>query len=355
LSTRDDLTRIGERMRRTSSLGISPASLDDELRAMPEPAEQSWNEGETLFERGAAEAFEAAFAESDEEKNLFSASAQQALKWREELECYLAALSRWEQLHNRPSTQSQKLTAHAAQLDRMVRAKIRSFVPLNAWRRTELSRLDDSLRASAWWFSARVQCDGLLAALADSKRVDAQHLASCDDCQRDLKRSAGVEEPRARHLTPDQLWDYDLGLLSKKERAEIEAHCSSCAECEQAMTALKRGDDAISDALSPSAALTPSQRSVRARHRVVEENENYRVILAREHNRVRVVIRPLSSRGIAMVALALLPETKPRKPKSTAEGLEFDLGDDESLWGKTARVMLKLQPNDPTIELDIEL
>ena len=222
--------------------------------------------------------------------------------------------------------------------------------------------LDPNERTQAWWFSARADCDDLVASWMAKPGSLSSHLRSCAECRADLADAAVVEHPPRRHLSSDELWRFELGLLSEDERARMEAHAAKCTDCAQAILALEEGDTAIDEALelgeegaSESAARTSSAAVPRrpgARHperrEVLEERRDFRVLLVRERQRVKLVVQPLAGRSVT-AAVFLTPGKPSLKPTQGPEGLSFELGA-EAGGARTAH--LTVQAGSETLERD---
>jgi anti-sigma factor RsiW len=150
--------------------------------------------------------------------------------------------------------------------------------------------------------------------------------------------------------------------MSTEERARMEAHTESCSECAQAVLALEEGDEAIDEALEMeaegaggSAARTsraPSSRRPGARHpeqrEVLEERRDFRVVLVRERQRVRLLVQPLSGRTVT-AAVFLTPGKPSLKPSQGPEGISFELG---AAAGGARSAHVTVQAGSETLERD---
>jgi hypothetical protein len=226
--------------------------------------------------------------------------------------------------------------------------------------------LDPNERAQAWWFSARAECDDLVATWTQQPRSLTPHLQSCAECREDLAEAAVVDQPPRRHLSADELWRFDMGMMTPDERARMDAHTAQCSDCAQAVLALEEGDDAIEEALdmdvemnaesasSPAARTTraPVPRRPGARHpeqrEVLEERRDFRVLLVRERQRVRLLVQPLSGRTVT-AAVFLSPGKPSLKPTQGPEGISFDLGAD---GGGARSAHLTVNAGGETLERD---
>ena len=156
------------------------------------------------------------------------------------------AIDRWESLKGEELKGAEDLRERLFELDERFRKRARFLVGLNRRRRLERDLLDEAARETAWWFALRADCDDLLRLLAGTATATSeQHLAGCSLCRDDLKRSRLVERPPERHLTSEDLWNLDLGLLPAEERRELKRHAESCKACGQLMHAMEEGEKAI--------------------------------------------------------------------------------------------------------------
>jgi hypothetical protein len=364
------LEAVGDVLRRGVRLGtegVAPA-----LSTLTRPQLETWlrtlktAELRATLLRAAEEAVEVVLGEASEEAELWRASAMDGLAARDRAASAARALGEWESLHGPLEGEAAQLRSSFLQalgnIDDALRPRARWFIPLNPHRREERDMLDPNERAQAWWFSARADCDDLVAAWTAKPGSLSSHLQSCVECRADLSDAAVVEQPPRRHLSSDELWRLDLGLLSADERARLQAHAAKCADCAQAILALEEGDTAIEEALemdeegaSVPAARTSSAAVARrpgARHperrEVLEERREFRVLLVRERQRVRLVVQPLSGRSVT-AAVFLTPGKPSLKPSQGPEGLSFELGA-EAGGARTAH--LTVQAGSETLERD---
>jgi hypothetical protein len=341
LEAAGDLLRRGSRV---GAEGVEPA-----LRALARPQIETWLQSlkpaelRTRLLKAAEEAVEVALGEDGEESELWRTSAMEGLMARDRAASAARALGQWEALQG-------PLTGDAAQrrteflkalgnMDAALLPRARWFIPLNPQRREERDMLDTNERTQAWWFSARADCDDLVATWTQQPRSLTPHLQSCAECRADLAEAAVVDQPPRRHLSSDDLWRFDMGMMSPDERARMDAHTAQCSDCAQAVLALEEGDDAIDEALEMDAesASGPAARTSRApvprrpgaRHpeqrEVLEERRDFRVLLVRERQRVRLLVQPLSGRAVT-AAVFLSPGKPSLKPTQGPEGISFDLG-----------------------------
>ena len=187
--------------------------------------------------RAIEESFEAAFADTPEERAMFAASAMSALKGRDQLESVLAAARAHVSMSEVLGGASvdavrgavDALEQAAASLDRQLSARVRSLTAVNPERRAELAKLDESARSRAWWYSARADegDDDLLVALADLPGGDASvtHLGSA--AQADIGGSALLTLDRAAEDAT--LRRAAQGTTTATERAWLSARAAADA------------------------------------------------------------------------------------------------------------------------------
>jgi hypothetical protein len=196
-------------------------------------------------QRGAEEAFEAAFPEQEEERAMWSAAALEGLGDRDALQSVLVAATRASQLRaEEAGAPIAAVVADAkdrlALLDATLTPLMRSFVSINPLRRAERETLDDEERGAAFWYTSRVECDGLLEWLAEDGTKDAEHARTCPECRADLSRATLPD--RTRHLGERDLERLESGLSTADEAAWIRRHAHRCAPCAEAL-ALSEGLD----------------------------------------------------------------------------------------------------------------
>jgi hypothetical protein len=364
------LEAAGDLLRRSSRVGAE--GVEPVLRALARPQIETWLQSlkpaelRTRLLKAAEEAVEVALGEDGEESELWRTSAMEGLIARDRAASAARALGQWEALQG-------PLTGEAAQrrteflkalgnIDAALLPRARWFIPLNPQRREERDMLDTNERTQAWWFSTRADCDDLVATWTQQPRSLTPHLQSCAECRADLAETAVVDQPPRRHLSSDDLWRFDMGMMSPDERARMDAHTAQCSDCAQAVLALEEGDDAIDEALemeaegasSPAARTSraPAPRRPGARHpeqrEVLEERRDFRVLLVRERQRVKLLVQPLSGRTIT-AAVFLSPGKPSLKPTQGPEGISFDLGAD---GGGARSAHLTVNAGGETLERD---
>jgi hypothetical protein len=318
--------------------------------------------------KAAEEAVEAAL-DGGEEAELWRASALEGLAARDRAASAATALAAWEGLHGALDGEGAQLRdrflSALGTLDSSLRPRARWFIPLNPQRRQERDILEPAEQEAAWWFSSRAGCDDLVASWTGRPQGFSPHTQSCSDCRADLADSAVVDTPPRRHLSADDLWRFDMGLMTEDERSRVDAHTARCGECAQAVLALGEGEEAIDEALEldaeegtvgqaarssreavprrPSAARLPEQRET------LEERRDFRVVLVRERQRVRLLVQPLSGRSVT-AAVFLSPGRPSLKPTHGPEGIAFDLTTAASTGARSAH--LSVQAGGETLERD---
>ena len=202
------------------------------------------------LKRALDDAFEA-ILEEGEERALYMHSAEAGLSARDALASVSSALAFAADADGAESNRLATLRAartelddKLAKIDAGLAKKARVLVGMNALRRREMGTLDQSERPAAWWYSARSGCDFLLSLYQtkESERVDitqkhnAAHLATCEDCQRDVEASSLAYTPQ--HLTASSLWRRQHGEATGAELAFMDSHAKGCKDCQRALDAL---------------------------------------------------------------------------------------------------------------------
>lgn len=368
------LEGVGDVLRRSDRLGTE--GVEEALKGLGRPEVEAWLRAQKpqalqpLLLRAAEESMEVALGEAGDEAELWRASALEGLAARDRAASAARALVTWEllkgPLEGDAATARERFLGALGHLDTSLRPRARWFIPLNAERRAECDLLDAVERPGAWWFSARAGCDDLVATWTGKPLKDPTHLKDCAACRADRVDTAVVDTPPRRHLTDDELWRLDAGEMGREEKARVEAHTAWCGECAQAVLALEEGDAAIDEALEleeeglsapraaresraegarrPGAARLPEHREV------LEERRDFRVVLVRERQRVRLLVQPLGSRPVT-AAVFLSPGRPSLKPTQGPEGLSFDLSTAVATGAHAAH--LTVQAGQETLERDI--
>lgn len=364
------LEAAGDLLRRSSRIGTE--GVEPALRSLTRSQIETWLQSQkpaelrTALLKAAEEAVEVALGEGGEEAELWRSSAMDGLSARDRAASAARALGQWEALQGPlEGVAAQRRTEFLqalGKLDAALQPRARWFIPLNPHRREERDMLDTNERIQAWWFSARADCDDLVATWTQQPRSLSPHLQNCAECRADLVETAVVDQPPRWHLSADDLWRFDVGLMSEDERSRMDAHTAKCSDCAQAVLALEEGDEAIDEALEMEAegvggtAARTSRASVPrrpgARHpeqrEVLEERRDFRVLLVRERQRVRLLVQPLSGRTVT-AAVFLTPGKPSLKPSQGPEGLSFDLGAE---GGGARSAHLTVQAGGETLERD---
>lgn len=363
---------VGDVLRRSDRLGTD--GVEEALKGLGRSEVEAWVRQQKpqalqpLLLRAAEESMEVALGEEGDEAELWRASALEGLAARDRAASAARALVTWEMLKGPldgdAAVARERFLGTLGQLDTALRPRARWFIPLNAERRTERELLDPVERPGAWWFSARAGCDDLVASWTGRPMKDPEHLKDCASCRADRADTAVVDSPPRRHLTDDELWRLDSGEMGREERERVDAHTAGCGECAQAVLALEEGDAAIDEVmeLEEGAAAPRAARDSRAdvsrrpgaarlpEHReVLEERRDFRVVLVRERQRVRLLVQPLGSRTVT-AAVFLSPGRPSLKPTQGPEGLSFDLS--TALASGAHAAHLTVQAGQETLERD---
>ncbi|MCE9669581.1 hypothetical protein LY474_17440 [Myxococcus stipitatus] len=365
------LEAAGDLLRRSRKVGTE--GVEQALRGLGRREVETWLQAQKpqalqpVLLRAAEEAVEVVL-DGGEEAEMWRHSALEGLAARDRAASAAVALAAWEALHGplegEAAGSRDRYLEGLGTLDSALRPRARWFIPLNPQRRQERDLLEPAEQDKAWWFSERASCDDLVTTWTGAQ-TQTPHLQGCADCRADIADAAPVDAPPRRHLTEEDLWRFDMGLMSEDERSRVDAHTARCGECAQAVLALGEGDDAIEEALEMEdgeamvsrAARTSrapvSQRPSAARHpeqrEVLEERRDFRVVLVRERQRVRLLVQPLSGRAVT-AAVFLSPGRPSLKPAQGPEGLAFDLTTASSTGARSAH--LTVQAGGETLERD---
>jgi hypothetical protein len=364
---------VGDVLRRSDRLGTE--GVEEALKGLPRAEVEAWLRSQKpqalqpLLLRAAEESMEAALGEEGEESELWRASALEGLAARDRVASAARALVTWEMLKGPldgdAAAARERFLGTLGQLDTALRPRARWFIPLNDERRAERDLLDPVERPGAWWFSARAGCDDLVASWTGRPLKHPEHLKDCAGCRADLADTTVVDSPPRRHLTDDELWRLDAGEMNREERERVEAHTAGCGECAQAVLALEEGDAAIEEALELEDDAGPAPRAARESRadagrrpgsarlpesrEVLEERRDFRVVLVRERQRLRLLVQPLGTRAVT-AAVFLSPGRPSLKPTQGPEGLAFDLTSARSTGAHSAH--LTVSAGQETLERD---
>jgi hypothetical protein len=259
------------------------------------------------LERAIDDAFEATLATTSEERAMFEAAAMAGLRARDRLESSFAAIDGYLESRATIAKPTRRtlddLRAAIARSDARLRKKITSLIGINGARRRERDALAEEHRDGAWWWSERAECDVLASVLRGEPIVDEGHFSWCADCVKERQAARLVESPPVRHLSQDDLWSFDTGIISREGARRIGRHCDLCAPCKQAVDALRHAEAAIE--------LDEGD--------VVKRHPAFRVVALRSATETRLVVEPRDGARLSGVKLSG-PTAKARK---TARGFEL--------------------------------
>ncbi|MFL5321603.1 MAG: hypothetical protein ACJ790_18210, partial [Myxococcaceae bacterium] len=319
-SVLDRLADLGEVLRRATLLKPPPGLVEAQLEQVSGevPAEVLDTLTATL-NQAADEAMESFLTEEPAEQLEWRNSAAQALLLRDRMQSVLRALEHRALTNDGFTGQFERFEAALSRIDRSFKPKIRYFIPLNAWRRDERDVLDSGERLTAFWFTARCECDDLLPALSGTGSSTSAHFKSCSQCREDL--SVSFAPPL--HLTSEIAFELDLGVLPEKVAAQYRAHCARCSPCREVLNAIEAGDRAIEELGSQT---PPTGKSARRREEeVLEDAREYRVLLRRREGRVKLLLCPREGGTLSTATLTLPGKRNPIAAHATANGLEFEV------------------------------
>ena len=355
------LEACGHLLRRAARSGVAAGSIEGVLRALPSRGVEEWARSvdvaaiEARIWRAADEAVEARLPETPGDADTWAVWARQGLEARDALESRLVAMGVREGLGFAAEMPvRERLAAALRAKDRALASTTRRLVGLNGWRRAMRDALDPEHRERAWWFTARADCDDLLGVLAGEEPA-TEHVERCDECQRDLARARVADLPRTRHLSEDDLWNYDLGLLSPGERAYAERHARTCVWCGQALAALAEGEQEIA-ALSRTAGPAirtidfPRARSGSDEPEVLADDADFRLLLFRRRAALTLVVQPRREGLVAAASLEVAGRTLHARPGPN--GLEIHL---DSAPRERVTVRLRLGAGDREVARSVDL
>ncbi len=190
---------------------------------------------QTALRRAADDAFEAAFADSTEERELFVASTMEGLARRDRVASLLVAARARVELARSGGADAEDLERACADLETRLGALERSRASLarkltgaNAARRTALAALTQQAATAAWWYAERASDDGLLPALGGEP---GEITASI---QADLSRSA-LPVSEAAALDSAGLLAASQARLDGAARARLTRRSASDADLRAAL------------------------------------------------------------------------------------------------------------------------
>lgn len=162
----DRVSETERELAESALAGLSPTELSEVLSTTSVAALRD------RLRRGAEEAFEVAFAQTADEREMWTSAASEALRERDRVASLLAAAARWPAVRSDDDGRAAvgqavaALAAEVARADRDLRSVARSFTAVNSVRRRELERLAPAHRSEAWWYADRATDDDLLLHLA---------------------------------------------------------------------------------------------------------------------------------------------------------------------------------------------
>lgn len=342
------LEAAGDLIRRSTRIQTDLAALDRILMLVPNAGLTSWGEAVSVDDlakrvaRAAEEAVEAALPDTPEDGSTWNSWAMQGLFARDRLESALCSLERLGKLGRQDaSTIHSKIRKQVDAADDRLKHRARWLSGLNGDRRSEAQLLDDSCRTKAWWFAAHCSPgdDELVKHLGEGGPLTGAEAA--------VHRE--VTKKRTRQIGFDELFRYDLGLASPAETAMIEAQAKKDPELRKAIAAMRDAEAAIEDndpnrPQNPVSAGQAPAPGDRGSVQVIEDRQDFKVLVFRRSQRIRLVVQPVRTDRFAAAAVFLPDAPNTARPsRDTAEGLEFDLGPEHLLAGQLARVVVRLQ------------
>lgn len=308
------------RSRMLSSLDKNTSDVEQVLSTLPKEDVNAWLADASAsglkmtLKRAADAAFEAGLSEDEKEREDHTNQALEGLAERERLAGALQALGRWEQLQGpleeRASRRRDALTAEVGRIDTALRSSSIALAHLNDERRAERDLLEENLRADAWWYSHHAENNDLSAMILGASPSTLAQPARVTEA---LK---ATQTPPSRHLSSEELWDFDLGLLGEDQRAWVHRHTSACADCRRALQALSEGDEAINEALGLPAARPQAERETE----VVFEHPLFRVLALQNSKKPRIILE--EKKAGALSSALPMAGIKPRRLRN---GYEFQL------------------------------
>jgi hypothetical protein len=344
------LEAAGDLLRRSAVLGVDRGLVDRALGRVSGGALGTFGtsvevgELEGRLRRAANHAVEVAIPDEPDEVETAASWAMQGLLARDRLESVLFALDHLASLGRQDAGRmAGQMREGVAAVDARCRPTAVALTPLNAYRRAEAVLLDEGERAKAWWFSSRSGIeDDLLVPI-----LGGQRQGTLPEAERDANEV--VMSRRTRSISSDDLWRFDLALASEDERKSIRRRAEEDPELRLALVAIEEGERAIDELtsdpvpeLARSRIAAPTERA-EVTPDVLEENQDFRVLIFRGPRSVQVVVRPHQPRRLAAAAVFRSEDQGvPLAPVTSEQGLEFDLGSPERLRGQVARLIVKM-------------
>lgn len=343
------LEAAGDLLRRSAAVKADGALVTGVLGLIPEAGLKSWSDGvelpelRTRLQRAASQAVEAALPDTPEDGERLAGWAMQDLQARDLLESALVAIEALAAKgRGDAKVLGERLRRAVEDVDAACRPSAPALSALNGHRRGEAALLDDSHRSRAWWFAERsgIDDDALVQVLGGEAKG---RLPAAE------KRADGiVTKKRARRISYDELFRFDLGLATTAEAEVLKRQGEADAELKLVMAAMDEGERAIEELTKddPPLRSAPVPLPVEPRGEapeVVEDRPEFKVLVFRTKARVQVVVQP--RRPDRFAAAAVFRSDEPERkldPRSGQLGHEFELGTPEQVAGKTARVVVKL-------------
>ncbi len=283
------------------------------------------------------QAFEVALAENGEHGGGFE-KALDGLRARDRFESILRGIQRWEALggalDERAQQRRQTIMTDLKALDGALRRSGRALVALNDERRAEAWLLDAEGRDAAWWYAAHSQNDDDLALFSASSMPPASRRPG-----REAEVLALVDRTPERHLSADDLWAHDFGLLAKEQRSWVNAHVAHCGPCKQAMQAMREGEQAIAEQQETR---TPLAHDEPSRTRV-EEHTGCRLTLKQNSKNATLRVERMGDHILTAVSIKNGP-----RPRRIANGYEFSFRAHE--LAKREKLDVRVEINDRKTE-----
>lgn len=341
------LEGAGDLLRRSKAAPCEPALISKVLSLISPEALKSWadaievNEVEQKFERAASHAVEAVLPDSEDDASTLVGWAMHDLMTRDRLESAVVALEHAKR--DDAKTLAARLRADLARIDQQGKHTVASLTALNAERRAEAGLLDETARTTAWWLTARsgIEDDHLV------KVLGGEAAGTLGKAERRADQVVKAKRPRSPGF--DELFCFDLGLLTPAEATVIRSQAAEDPELKLAMAAMAAGDEAIDELTrgEPSSVIQLHQNVPVAAQQssidVVAERPDFKVLVFRSKTQVQLVVQPRRQEHFAAAAVFLAHEPNRAFPSMPGEhGLYFDLGKPERVSGTIARVIVKL-------------
>lgn len=343
------LEAAGDLLRRSATVKADTALVTGVLGLIPEAGLASWSDGvqlpelRTRLQRAASQAVEAALPDTPEDGERLAGWAMQDLHARDLLESALVAIEALAAKgRGDAKVLGERLRRAVEDVDAACRPSAPALSALNGHRRGEAALLDESQRTRAWWFAERsgIDDDALVQVLGGEAKG---RLPAAE------RRADGiVTKKRARRISYDELFRFDLGLATTAEAEVLKRQAEDDGELKLVMAAMEEGERAIEELTKddPPLRSAPVPLPVEPRGEapeVIEDRSEFKVLVFRTKARVQVVVQPRRPDRFAAAAVFRSDEPERGLPSRSGElGHEFELGAPEQVAGKSARVVVKL-------------